>query len=202
MEKEKIVSELNEVTDKISDLQLTKRIEIKQQHDEKIQPLLKQIADLKDEIDKSVYTKYAAELNGLNNKRQRLTDLLDNIRIQQAQNIWYPLGTKVYLWETKKSSYSWSGYERVKTNTTGVVCVYDGSQTIAKVNSYKRPNKGDIIVMLHKKDGSIGLNFENISDYSGLTSWIASNWLAEGETPKDNILTRKEKRLNENEDIY
>jgi len=57
--------------------------------------------------------------------------------------------------------------------------------------------KGDIIVMLHKKDGSIGLDFEYISDYSGLTSWIASNWLAEGETPQDNILTKKTKLQSE-----
>ena len=195
MNKDELQAEYNKISSQAHDLREQAKAEIKQQEAEKVQPLLEEVARVKDEIAKATHQKYDAKLTALVKKGNEFSRQLDLIKIQEAQNLWYPPGTKVYLWQRERT-HIWSGCELVKTDKTGVVTVYDGTQVLAKVNSYSMPKQGDIIVMHHKRDGSIGLKFDIIS-----INWKSSQWLAEGETPQDNILTRKEKLQSENEDI-
>jgi hypothetical protein len=84
------------------------------------------------------------------------------------------------------------------TNKRGVVTVYDGTQEIKDVSRHSRPKKGDIIVIHNKKDGSLGLNFDKISSYGHIVRFHP-RWYAEGDTPTNNIETRKEAEENSNQ---
>lgn len=158
---------------------------------EQVEPLLKQAEKLRQKLEEEVNEKYKAEMDIINKKETELRLILDEIYKKESEDIWYPKGTLVYLWE--RPQY---GYEKpyAKTGKTGIVHIYDGSQDFS-ANWRNRPSIGDLIVIHNLKSGKQGLKCDKISNYGTLAGWFPM-WLADGDTPTDNILTRKEKHEN------
>ena len=61
-----------------------------------------------------------------------------------------------------------------------------------------KPKKGDIIVLYQKKDGSIGKNFDKITEYGCFCHSIY--WYSEEHTPQNNLIIEKEKLEQEEEE--
>ncbi len=191
MNKQELEDQLQKVNAATIHTSAEKKSNIEAEMNIKHKPLIEQARAIAAEINSrydSIYEKRIAELDL---KRDELKNELSKIRIQEANNIWYPKGTIVHLWEFQRLLGS---YKRSlqKTEKTGVVIVYDGTQSIRSVSGWSEPAFGDIIVMHHKKDGSLGLNFDKISSY-GHISLSKAHWYSDGDTPTDNIETRKEK---------
>ncbi len=193
MNKSTLKKQLSEVNAAINNASKNKNEDVKAEMDAKYEPLVRQAAEMKKEIEERFDTVYKAQLDELIKKQRIILDGLSDINIQEAGDIWYPNGATVSLWE-----FSGRSYERklTKTSKEGVVTIYDGTQALANVKSYSLPKKGDIIVMHKKMDGSIGLKFDVISEYGGIKSYHP-NWYIDGDTPTDNIETRAEKQTSE-----
>lgn len=183
MDKKELESELLKLNQQVSDLTLTKQSEIKEQLALRVEPLLEQAKIIRAEIDNDFYKKYQTEFSELHKKKVELTNAINEIKIQEAKDIWYPEGTVVYLWEHSKYGFR---KELNKTKKTGVVAVYDGTQELNKVKVWQQPKKGDIIVIHKKANGSLGLMYDTISEYGSLKNYIP-NWFAENETPENNL---------------
>ncbi len=186
--KEQLLQELHEVGKKLHSLKSAKREAIKQLENEKYLPLIEHAENVKRDINNSVSEIYKDELTALSESEESLNKAIDDLKIIEADNLWHPAGTKVTLWKAENGWYSKTVYE--KTSTTGIVVIYDGTQEIpANMRSWSAPKKGDVVVFYNKKDGTMGLKFDVICDYGRLKNYFPM-WLAEGETPTDNIKTR------------
>ena len=127
-----------------------------------------------------------------------LTDVgaeLNALRIEFARRfpVWYPEGTVVQRWEYDSSYRSKADY--IKTEKTGIVCVYDGTQVIAENTAYnERPSIGDIIVIEHKKDGTLSKKCHLIlikNSYKLTYSLYGGYlWCIAGETPSNSLMRR------------
>jgi len=175
----------------MSELQVKKQKEIELLEAEKYFPLITEANRVKAEINSEITNKYNEAFDFLNKELTSAKELLDSNRIDNANQLWYPKGTTVYLWEY---IYDSKVGEKVikRTTKTGVVHIYDGTQQLASVNSYSLPKIGDVIVIHNKKDGPQGLKFDIVSEYGVVKSYKA-RWYSESDTPKDNIETRAEK---------
>ena len=190
MNKQTSTEKLKELEFRISSLEKEKQFEIDQLTKEKVEPLLKQVEQIKTNIDNVVYNKYKDTLSELHKEKLEVKAIVDSFKIEEANDLWYTKGTIVYLWKAKSS---WSRVETKKTELKGVVDIYDGTQEMPSTELWRLPKKGDIIVRHLKKDGSVGLRFDKISDYGQLKKYFP-DWCAEGDTPTDNPVKRKIKQ--------
>jgi hypothetical protein len=170
---------LEEVASKIREISKSITFETLQEEEKQVEPLLIKVAELKVKIKKEVDNKYKDIVSSLKKEKDDLTKEINDIKIEQAKNSWYPEGTVVELWEYNGSSYD--------IKQKGVVCVYDGTQQYSGVNRYRIPQKGDIMVFFLKQDGTIGLKYDivcrrNKESYFSLGR--RGEWIKEGETPK------------------
>lgn len=187
------------IQNKIACLNKAKKEEQEKLMNEKHAPLQKQADEMKSQIKSDIHKKYNADEVLLAMKQQEIQETIDNLIVQEMQTVWHPHGTIVTLYESKGYSYH---SPILKTNTTGTVQVYDGTQpTPANMHSYSLPKKGDVCVFFNKKDGTMGTRFVII-----LSKWnkdkkefshFANKWLIEGETPEDNLATRIQKEIKE-----
>jgi len=149
---------------------------------EKVQPLFDEATRVKQEIDTQVYNKYKEQLDVLYKKLTDKSNQLAEEKIKEAANLWHPDGTIVTLWEKQRyCSGQWK-----QTKKKGTVKIYDGTQLIpSNTSRWNFPKKGDVLVFLNKDNGGIGLKFVVICS-GELPYWIPM-WLAEGETPTNNL---------------
>jgi hypothetical protein len=160
---------------------------------EKYEPIIEQAKEMKNKIYNDTHEKYKQELSVMYKELKDVRAIVNNYKIQDAKGIWYDEGTIVYLWKRKSSSWVYSSrqFPIEKTEKTGTVVIYDGSQTLAKVPSYSMPKIGDIIVIENTKCGKIGLKFEVISTLGSMNNYT-KHWYCEGESPTDNIKLRRQ----------
>lgn len=186
--KETLETELQEIRSDVGKFKRQQEGEIKTLEAEKYLPLIEQAKNIKDEIYSTVTTKYKADFAALYEKERELEKAINVLKVQEAANIWHPQGTIVTLHKCRSgwhTSNIWS-----KTDKTGTVQIYDGTQELpGNMRSWSLPKKGDVVVFHNKKDGSMGLKFDMISEYGRLRNWFPM-WLAEGETPTDNLKTK------------
>lgn len=190
MNKEQAQSEVDKIQSLIYKAEKVKEDEIKSLKAEKCAPLIEQARKLENEIQVAMYEKHNTKLSSLRADLLEKKKVVNALQIQDSNTLWYPHGTKVWLWEDKASRYS-SNVDYQKTNKTGVVIIYDGTQDLSSLSKYDYPKIGDIVVIENKKDGSLGLKYERISEYGKLKSWTRK-WYSENDTHANNILTRKE----------
>lgn len=195
MDKQTSTAKLKELEITIYSIEKEKVFDIEQLVNEKVEPLLEQASQMKVEINTAVHNKYKDVLSQLHKERLEVKEVVDNFKIEEANDLWYVKGTIVYLWEKESS---WYAKEKKNTGLKGVVDVYDGTQTMsASISKYSLPKKGDIIVKHLKKDGSVGLKFDQISEYGVVKNYFP-DWCAEGDTPTNNPVTRKRDEEDEN----
>lgn len=189
MNKQIAKKELDHIQSQIYSIENQKKAEILEFTKTNIEPLKEKIKDLEKEIESFTYNRYKDIMSELFNQKEKAKAVLDSFNIEEAKELWYAKGTKVYLW---KQFYSWAKtWER--TSQIGIVDIYDGSQELPSIQSYRLPKKGDIIVRHFKKDGSIGLKFDLISDYGSLKHYFPM-WCCEEDSPSNNPLTRKKEQ--------
>ena len=190
MKKNIAVKTLEKIQSAIDSLVEEKRLEVEQLTKEKVEPLLAQVEQIKISIDNLTHNKYKDRLSELNQEKVKVKKVVDEFKIKDANSLWYPKGTIVYLWEYTRTypKHTW-----VKTQLKGIVDVYDGTQDLGSIPSWKFPKKGDLIVRHIKKDGSVGLKFDQISEYGALKGYFPT-WCAEEDSAFDNPVTRKEKQ--------
>lgn len=194
MNKQTSTEKLKELEFRISSLEKEKQFEIDQLTKEKVEPLLKQVEQIRANIDSVVYNKYKDTISQLHEEKLEVKEIVDNFKIEEADSLWYAKGTVVYLW---KYENNWA-YDRTrkKTELKGIVDIYDGTQEMPSMERWIFPKKGDIIVRHLKKNGTIGLRFDLISDYGTLKNYFP-DWCADGDTPTNNPVTRKRKQEDE-----
>ena len=185
--KKELISSLKEIREEIKSFRQEIQSEIKKLETERYWPLVHEANRIKKEITECSNAKYKYDLDILFAKEKEINKAIDTIAIQEANNIWHPPGTIVTLWECRKYDRSF-----IKTDKTGTVAIYDGTQDMPEnMQSYSLPKKGDVVVFHNKKDGTIGKRFDIISKHGQLLNYFPK-WLADGETPTDNIITRSE----------
>jgi len=181
---------LFDINNKIADVLKDKQTDIQLLEKELYEPLIQKAKDVKNKISLDMNKKYESDLLRLNSEQKTAKEIVDNISIEKAKDLWYAPETPVFLWERLRS---WSrDVNWKKEKTKGIVKVYDGTQILASVPSYRLPKKGDIIVIRLKNNGEIGLKFDIISSCGTINSYHPM-WLSETDTPTDNIETRAEK---------
>ena|ERR1035437_7103575 len=191
-EKEQAEENLREINDAINGVINIVETEIAALETEKCKPLLDEVERLKIEIESSVRDKHKETLSILYKKRKDSEISLNILKVEAAKDLWYPNGTKVWLWEDTSGRRS-SASKWEKTNKTGVVVIYDGTQKLGGLKTDSNyMHHGDILVFPHKKDGTIGLKYDKISYYGSIKNWRIS-WFSETDTYTDNIETRKAK---------
>lgn len=184
MKKETLDLELRNIEKEIYNLKGEKNKEIETLETEKYWPLIEQAKKIRANINEEVSDKYQQDFTLLYQKKTELTTAIDTLRMTEATNLWHPAGTIVTLWESR-----YGGPAR-KTDKTGTVAIYDGTQnTPENMNSYNLPKKGDIVVFHNKKDGTMGMKFDIIAQYGSVKQYYPM-WLIEGETPTDNFRTK------------
>jgi hypothetical protein len=193
MDKQTSTEKLKELEFRISSLEKEKQFEIDQLTKEKVEPLLKQVEQIRANIDSVVYNKYKDTLSQLHKEKLEVKAITDSFEIEEANSLWYAKGTIVYLW---KSGNYWVRNEKKKTELKGVVDIYDGTQDLGSISGFRLPKKGNLIVRHLKKNGTIGLKFDLISNYGQLKNYFPS-WCADGDTPTNNPVTRKRKQDEE-----
>ncbi len=185
--KTELENELGIINRLLGDSEREMRDEVARLKKERVEPMRELIRLAEEQIMAEVLPKYDAVRRPLLVKRADISMKVDEERINAASLKWYAPGTIVCLWE--KVGYTNRKY--VKRDATGVVLVYDGTQTLASVSDYRHPEKGEILVIRHKKDGCVGLKFDVIKA-DGFPRGLSNNlWLAEGDTPENNPVTRK-----------
>ena len=188
MDKQTATEKFQELQFRISSLEKEREFDINQLTKEKVLPLMKQIEQINANIDSVVFNKYKDILHELHQENIQVKAIVDGFRIDEANDLWYPKGTIVYLWATPSLYSSKKGYQ--KTTTKGIVQIYDGTQNLGAIPRWKFPKKGDIIVLHLKKDGSVGLKFDLISEFGQVKNFIP-NWCSEKDDPTNNPMTRK-----------
>jgi len=150
----------------------------------KIEPLNEQIRQIRNEIEKQMIDKYSPVISQINKERKEIQAEIDSLKIEQSKSLWHPAGTIVKC--RKKIGRSWN---RNFEDITGVVQVYDGTQDLEK-RLASATDKGTIIVVYLKKDGTMGKKFDIMFVNGHPTHRYNNDWLAEGETPENNLLDK------------
>lgn len=194
--KETLEAQLHEIRKEKYRFEAEKKDAISKLEAEKYLPLIEQANDVKYEIHNSINAKYKDDFTTLNEKEKELVKALDEIKLNKAASIWHTAGTIVTLYESRRYQ---NGY--FKKDFTGTVQIYDGSQqTPDNMNRHSLPCKGDVVVFHNKKDGTMGKKFDIISSYGKIKKWFPM-WLAEGETPTDNLKTKLDAKETITEEV-
>lgn len=128
-------------------------------------------------IKEEIGAKYSDRLKEASNKKWEAHKELEDAEKRRANEMWYAPGTVVYEWTIK----GYGQKEYIKSGKSGIVHVFDhGSPCADNLSSWSRPKVGDVIIYLHKKDGTAGKQFVQISRYGQLKS-DAKYWLPDGE---------------------
>lgn len=189
--KQTLVTELQELHNVIYDLKSAQKTEIRHLEIEKYLPLIEQADKIKQEIYTTVTNKYKPDLAELNQRAIELEDSIDALKVEEATNLWHPVGTIVTLWQ--RANYS---NTVKKTDKTGTVVIYDGRQsTPQNMYSGSLPRKGDVVVFHNRKDGTVGLKFDIIAR-NGIVNSYYPMWLTKEETPTDNFKTKMKEKEN------
>lgn len=176
------------IREQIRIVEAKRKEEINSLEAEKYLPLIETAEKIKRGIRNDAFEKYRQELQELREKEASISKSLEAINIEESKVLWHPSGTIVSLWEYIGRFNS----NLVKTEKTGTVQVYDGSQEIAEnLPDYKTPKKGDIVVFHSRKDGSMGKKLDVIFSSGKVRGYIPT-WLTESETPENNLLNEKE----------
>ena len=154
MEKELANKKLEEIKQKISQIESLRYKEIREEEERRYLPLIEQAKQTKIQIELDVFAKYKGEIDALTQEMESVNPIVNQYKIQDAKDLWYKEGTLVWLWEREGSMWS-SNRTIKKTNKSGTVVVYDGTQTLASVASYSMPSIGDVIVIENKKTAPI-----------------------------------------------
>lgn len=192
MDKKIAIEKLNEIKFRIKSLEKEKTFEVEQLMKEKVHPLTEQIKQITDNIILTTDFRYKDVLSQLEIEEAEIKTIVDKFNIEEAKELWYPEGTIVSLWKQKGSFFR---KEAIRTESKGVVEIYDGTQKMSSTPAWKMPSKGDILVRHIKKNGALGLKFDQISEYGEIKKFIPY-WFSEDETIHDNLL----KRRKENEE--
>jgi hypothetical protein len=196
MDNKTATEKLSELEFRINSLEKEKEFDINQLTKEKVLPLMKQIEQINANIDSVMFNKYKDILHELHQEKIQVKAVVDGFKIDEANDLWYPNGTIVYLWQ-HPNRFSSDKQHKI-TNIKGIVQIYDGTQDLGSIPRWKFPKKGDIIVRYLKKNGSVGLRFEVISEYGVVKNWI-SLWCAEGDDPTNTPITRKDEKERQEE---
>lgn len=177
------LEKLTEARNRFYKLQNEINTETRQRVESEVQPLINKAAKLKSSIETEVKSKHQKAFSELEEALFEATQQYNKEKIEQSKNEWYPEGTVVYEWVV---SNRWTNPPtKSKTGKTGIVEIYDGTKPISQTLKYSVPSIGAIIVRYLKKDGTPSLVFD-----SG--NYNLSKWYSEGDTPDNNIKTRKE----------
>lgn len=196
METNNLSLELRNIENEIFNLKGEKTKEIEMLETERYWPLIEQSKKVRNKINEEVSDKYQQDFTLLYQKKTELTTAIETIKINEAANLWHPAGTIVTLWQSR-----YGGSPR-KSDQTGIVQIYDGTQEIpANIHHYNAPKKGDVVVFHIKKDGTMGMKFDIIAEYGNIKHYYPM-WLAEGETPTDNFRTKMIAKQNAEESEY
>ncbi len=197
MKTNELIQKVWKLKSELRDLQDQKKEEYEAGINSQCAPLLKQIQTIKDNLYSMLTVKYEKRIEELLNIITVAENERDELLIQQAAIKWYSPGTKVYNWDYPP--YSRNSPLR-KTDQSGIVVIYDGTQPLSEVRRYS-PDKGDLLVIYNKKDGTQGLKYEIISSYRGELKYNAKYWCAESDTPETNPYTieKNKKEAVENE---
>jgi hypothetical protein len=133
-------------------------------------PLLKAAEEMKEKIKREIGKKYGKELKNIETEEGKAKAQLADLKIKAAQNDWYAVGTKVTL---HKHDYGGKLKKAIPTKT-GVVQVFDGTQKLRdNLSSWNFPNHGDLLVIHHKQDGTLSLNFDRITNDYQKSFWLS-----------------------------
>ena len=105
MNKQTSTEKLKELEFRISSLEKEKQFEIDQLTKEKVEPLLKQVKQIRANIDSVVYNKYKDTLSQLHKEKLEVKVIVDSFKIEEADSLWYTKGTVVYLWKYENNQY-------------------------------------------------------------------------------------------------
>ena len=187
MDKKTATEKLDDIKFRIISLNKEKAFEIEDLMKQRIYPLLEQINQITEDIKHTADCKYIDVLTQLDIEKVEIENVVDKFKIEEANELWYPEGTVVNLWKKAGSIFR---KEVMKSDSKGIVEIYDGTQEMPSIPSWKLPKKGDIIVRHIKKNGMLGLKFDHISDYGILKPYFPY-WFSEEDTPNDNLVIRK-----------
>ncbi len=178
-------NELSEVNNSLAKLENKKITLIQERKEIEYFPIIRMANDIMKRISSEVDKLYENDFNFHNNERHRIISELNKIKISMAKDLWHPVGTKVYLHGKRRYSNTY-----FKTDKTGTVQIFDGSQQLSDKIKWYTPNIGDVVVFHNKKDGSMGKEFTIMTD-NGKLKQYAEMWLTESETPECNLLFKK-----------
>lgn len=156
---------------------------------EKVTPIRLQADELEKGINQQVDAEYKARLLAAREAVYNANELEEKEKVQQSCTVWYPVGTKVELWKNKGRYIN----GKQKSGEFGLVEVYDGTNPLPDNLRWRKPNVGDIMVRLLKKNGESGLRVEVVSNQNRMKAHFANVWLIEGDTPEDNLYIRSQK---------
>lgn len=193
MNKETSTEKLKELEFRISSLEKERKFDIEQLVKEKVEPLLEQAKQVRLNIDNLIYNKYKDILSELHKEKNQIKTIVDNFKIEDAGDLWYAKGTIVSLWKMPSGWSSAKKYE--KTTLKGIVDIYDGTQELPSIPTWRLPKKGDVIVRHLKKDGTIGLKLDRMSE-NGILNTSRYQWHAEEDTPYNNFEMKKKQNGN------
>lgn len=139
-------------------------------------------------IRKRLAEKYGAEEEAarqeFNAAEKELRDEVERRAIENAKPA-FPVGTKVAEWRDDTSLYcSWKNNHKPQwmlTGTKGIVEVVTKGSEFPSNMRWHRPSVGAVIVRLCKKNGTLGLMFDNISSTGN--NGCNFQWLPEGVEP-------------------
>jgi hypothetical protein len=187
MDKKTATEEFKEIEYMIKSLEKERAYEIEELMKQKIYPLLEQIKQITEDVKDSVDKKYNDLLLDYKIQKTEIETILDDFKIEEANELWYAKGTVVTLWKSGGSIFR---KEVKRTDLKGVVEIYDGTQQMPSIPEWKLPKKGDILVRHIKKDGTLGLKFDQISEYGEIKRFIPY-WFSEDDTFNDNLIKRR-----------
>jgi hypothetical protein len=138
------------------------------------------ISEAKERIESELSAKYSEEQSRLHEAARAARQAYETAKLAEANaSLPFPVGTKLIGWIRRKlSSFRCGPLEK---KSLGVVEVCDKNTEIPKGIVYHRPDIGDVLVRLLKKDGTPG---KAVEKYNG-DGWRTHIWLPEGEKPKD-----------------
>lgn len=137
------------------------------------------VAEATERIDAELSAKYGDEYHRLCKAYTEAFDAYEAAIIENAHaTLPYPIGTKMIGWAKEKLS-RFRTVDHYSPMATGVIEVFVSGSEVPANTRYHLPAIGDVVVRIHKKDGSLGKNVEMLFD-----SWGNKyKWLPEGEKP-------------------
>ena len=128
------------------------------------------MAKMREQLDYIFGQEWRIAVDAVNKASAEYTIERNKVNEQKSlESLPYPVGTKLFEWETKQ----WTNEFR-KTNRVAVLEIYKQGDALPVNTRWSRPEVGDMVLRILKKDGTVGSKVEVFRDY--LKSW----WLPEG----------------------